>query len=331
MGLQALLRKLTSSGGGDGKLLGAPAIFRSVYGREPDSQEQKFLQQLPVAGSEADVIFLFRSVVNSFDHQTSPTPFTVRFAGDDVEYVSTFGVEVAIDKVDPSVGAPVRLGAYEPHLVDFYRSKLRAGMTFVDVGANIGTYSMLAASLVGAEGRVLSFEPNSENCRLVLLGARKNGFRNIRLFPVALGKEAGHVLFVTHIGSNGGLMSAAEGSLTNPSCVVVPTMCLDDMVCGPVDFIKIDVEGAEGLVVQGAMALIEKCRPVITSEFSLEMLPRISGISGLEYLRWFENLGYRVNLIDRESRSVVPITDIGAFVREYGELTRIEDLALIPE
>jgi hypothetical protein len=92
-----------------------------------------------------------------------------------------------------------------------------------------------------------------------------------------------------------------------------------------------DVEGAEGLVSKGASRLIKKHRPIITSEFSLEMLGRVSGMAGTDYLRYFESKDYNVFLIERSSGRLSAIHDIESFVRNYGEQTRIVDLAFLPK
>jgi FkbM family methyltransferase len=190
---------------------------------------------------------------------------------------------------------------------------------------------MLAARLVGDSGKVLCFEPNSENCRLILLSVNRNQFGNVRLFPVAASNRLGHSLFSTHIGSNGGLIPSSDDQLLSPSCVVVPTFPLDDLLTHErIDVIKMDTEGAEGLVVGGAKALIEKFRPMIVSEFSLEMLPRVSGVSGSEYLSYFQSLGYELQVLDYEPGVRHKISDISAFLQNFVPLGRIADLAFIP-
>ena len=305
-------------------------LFQIIYQRTPNQSELEHMRSLPTIPPEGDLSSVFRALINGFDHQSYATGFSVRFSGEDIEYVSVLGSQVAIDRMDLSIGLPLKWGVYEPHLVQFYQDRVKPGMTFIDIGANIGTYSMLAARLVGEEGRVLSFEPNSENCRLILLGANRNKYQNIALFPVALGNANGHMLFATHIGSNGGFIQNEQKSLESPTCTVVPMFRLDGFIDERIDFIKIDVEGAEGLVMQGAVSLIEKYRPIITSEFSLEMLQRVSGVTGVEYLRFFSNRGYQINRIDREKKSLILVSDIEEFVRDYGELTRIEDMAFLP-
>jgi hypothetical protein len=98
-----------------------------------------------------------------------------------------------------------------------------------------------------------------------------------------------------------------------------------------VDLVKIDVEGAEGLVIRGAQDLIERHRPIVTSEFSMEMLPRVSGMPGKEFLSFFQARGYEIFLIDRNSSDLIRIEDIDSFIANYGPPVRIEDLAFVPQ
>ena len=106
---------------------------------------------------------------------------------------------------------------------------------------------------------------------------------------------------------------------------------LDDILKVKVDMLKMDVEGAEGIVIKGAKQIIEKHRPVVTSEFSLEMLPRVSCLSGKEYLQYFKSMNYDLNYIDRDTHQLVDINNIEIFLETYGDPLRIEDLALFPK
>jgi hypothetical protein len=149
------------------------------------------------------------------------------------------------------------------------------------------------------------------------------------LYPVALSDRTGHAFFSAALGSNGGTLSETLESLMSPQCAVVPTIRLDDIIKSRVDFIKIDVEGDEGLVLAGASELIANYRPIITMEFSPEMLGRKSG-NPLELLKNIEYLGYSINMLDKGSDAVLPIKYLDVFVSEYGSSTRIEDLAFLP-
>jgi FkbM family methyltransferase len=306
-------------------------VFHTVYDRLPNESELTMLVNLTAGLPPEDRSEIFRTVINAFDHQTVGTSFTVRFAKDDIQYVTFPDFELAIDNKDISVGMPIFRGEYENHLFKFFSNMLKPGMVFMDVGANIGFYSMLAASKVGNSGKVISFDPNTENCRLIMLGMYRNQFQNIALYPFALGDKTGYTLFSTHIGSNGGLIAETEASLLNPNCTVVPMTRLDNLITERVDVIKIDVEGAEGLVVSGGKCLIEKYRPIITSEFSLEMLSRVSGMSGKDYLCYFRDQHYAAHICDRQTHELVAVKDIEAFLDAYGEDTRIEDFVFIPQ
>lgn len=94
--------------------------------------------------------------------------------------------------------------------------------------------------------------------------------------------------------------------------------------------IKIDVEGAEGLALKGGMELLRKYHPAITSEFSIEMIPRVSNMTPNAYLSMIKSLNYEIFMIDRSSHDLVPIGDIDSFLANYGTIERIEDLAFLP-
>jgi FkbM family methyltransferase len=305
-------------------------IFRTVYGKDPNEREKTALTNLRrQPETEASG---FRHVIGYFDHQFRHTPFSVRFAPADLSPMNVpEGFTLILDTADGSVSDYLlSRGDYEPHLVSFLKERIKPEMVVIDVGANIGFHTMLAARLVGAAGKVICIEPNSENCRLILLSANENQFGQVVIYPVAASDFQGYALFTTHIGSNGGLLRSTKKTLLDPSCVVVPTIRLDDIIKEKVDLIKIDTEGAEGLVVGGAKSLIEQQRPIVVSEFSKEMLQQVSGMSGTEYLTYFRSIGYNLHLINRQGGALHPILDVDLFLDNYKPAWRIEDLAFIP-
>ena len=108
-----------------------------------------------------------------------------------------------MDPADYAVGHTVaRTGSYEPEVSATLREVLPPGATFVDIGANIGWFSLLAASLVGPTGRVIAIEPNPRNVALLRQSAKDNGFDNIDVVTVALGERRGAAALETD-GSNG--------------------------------------------------------------------------------------------------------------------------------
>lgn len=300
----------------------AADLFRLAYGREPDASMREKLDFVRPAMTSSGL----RSMISVLDRQTYPTPISVRFDKGELACAELEGVKLWLDRSDYAVSASViNHGAYEPHMVAFLREHVREGMTVVDIGANVGIFSMLAASQ-GA--KVFAFEPNTENCRLILMSAAENGF-DVKLFPLALSDEAGALFFTPHIGSNGGLLPSRVETLSNPNCIVVPAMRLDDLIDEPVHFIKADVEGAEYLALKGGERIIREHRPVITIELSMEMIRRVSGIDGIEFLHWLLSFGYGATLIGRNGQ-ISEIADIDEFGKRWGDARRIEDVALIP-
>jgi hypothetical protein len=157
-----------------------------------------------------------------------------------------------------------------------------------------------------------------------------NDARNVELLPVALDRSRGWSNLSGHFGSNGGLVADDPAQLSSGWSEIVPTFALDDLVEGDVHFLKIDVEGAEGRVVAGAQRILGEARPVVTTELSLEMLPRVSGISGEEYLGGFEALGYRISLLNRATGRPDPPTTAAQLLADWGDPLQIEDLLLLP-
>jgi FkbM family methyltransferase len=269
-----------------------------------------------------------RRMLGSIEHQVAPTAFSVQLSDEDAVRCTVGDVELLCDAADAAVTPGLRSGAYEPHLTAVFERHCAPGMTVVDVGANLGYFTLLAARLVGPGGRVVALEPNSENCRLLLSSLRLNGISNVEVLPVAADKAPGWAYYSTHVGSNGGLID--DGDLLSRPGVVVPTFRLDDLVEGPVGFLKMDVEGAEGRVVLGASRIIERDRPIVTTELKDEMLQRVSGRSVTDYLGYFGNLGYTPTLLDKQTGAERPYPSVSALLEEWGEDDQLRDVLLLP-
>jgi FkbM family methyltransferase len=310
-------------------------IFRTVFGRWPTQAEMQLLREDAGHARTIHMPTLFRRILNRFDLATHPTAFSVRMGASDVRVVEYAGVKVAIDRTEPAIGRIIERGDYEPHMLAFFQRVLRPAMTVIDVGANIGLFSLLAAKLVGEKGRVYSIEPRGENARLLLYSASINNFTNIHLLPTAVGEENGYSLYRTHVGSNGSLLTKPDAgfnvpSILHPTCQVVPLARLDDLVRAPVDLLKLDIEGAEAMALRGASELIRSHRPLITSEASAEMLGRVSGITLQEYLAMTRNQGYRQFVIDRQGGPLQEVSDLDQFISAWSDFYRIEDFAFVP-
>jgi FkbM family methyltransferase len=279
------------------------------------------------AGDLAQVSTI-RRMLGTIEHQIAPTAFSVQLAGEDAVRCEVGGVELLADAADAAVTPGLLSGRYEVHLSTVFEKYCTSGMTVVDVGANLGYYSLLASRLVGPSGRVVALEPNSENCRLLLSSLRLNDITNVQLLPVAADTATGWAYYSTHVGSNGGLIE--DGELLSHPGTIVPTFRLDELVEGPVGFLKMDVEGAEGRVVRGATRIIERDRPIVTTELKDEMLRRVSGTTVAEYLGYFEKLGYAPSLLEKATGVEKPYASVAELVADWGETDELRDVLLLP-
>lgn len=149
---------------------------------------------------------------------------------------------------------------------------LGPGDVAIDVGANIGTLAVPMARHVGPTGRIHAFEPQAMMFRLLAANAALNGLEQMRLHPMALGAADGHLklppLDYASPGNYSALSLAATPPQPTQSADSVPIRRLDD-VLGTIDrcrLIKVDVEGMEPAVLDGAAALIARHRPVLYLE-----------------------------------------------------------------
>ena len=238
-------------------------------------------------------------------------------------------MQVALDRADHSVsGRIIADGTWEPHVEHVLRQHLAPGSVFVDIGANVGWHTALAAALVGADGRVYAIEPNPDNARLIAHTIDHNHLSNVQLVPLALGESTGFAAFRSAVGSNGGFLPQDDHRFIDPCVTIVPTMRFDDLDIPRVDVIKIDVEGAEPIVFRGAAATIERDHPVILFEFSFQMTEHVGGVTGRDHLRMLESYGYELSLIEQPTGSLVPVGDIDRFFTDWSP-TRIEDFIAI--
>lgn len=161
-------------------------------------------------------------------------------------------------------------GSYEPNELAFLARVLRPGMQVVDVGANEGFYTVFAARRVAPGGRVLAFEPSPRERSRLERNVRINRLANVQVLPLALGARPGRaVLRVANPEHNGqnSLGAFAYESVSLAGEVNVEVRTLDEVAAGTrVDLVKIDVEGAELAVLEGAERVLREERPLVQLE-----------------------------------------------------------------
>ena len=182
---------------------------------------------------------------------------------------------------------------------------LRPGDVFVDGGAHIGVFTLLAAAIVGESGRVVSCEPVPENLELLKANLELNRFAWVDAHMVALGERTGTADLFS-FGEGSALSSYAPATRAGARRVVVEVRTLDDLTIGfgsRVRLVKLDVEGAEVLAMRGGSRLLQ-AKPDFLLELEPEHLARQNTtVEELEHL--FTDAGYRAFGIKKNGPEVV--------------------------
>jgi FkbM family methyltransferase len=159
--------------------------------------------------------------------------------------------------LNSAIGWELFTGTFEIAELSFVRSSVRPGDIFLDVGANGGIFTVIAAKQVGPHGHVYAFEPGSRELEILRRNITLNNLSNVTVVPCAVSDRSGQAQFA--ISRDGALNSMAQTNRSDQQIqqwVTVHTLALDDFVnefsIQRVDFIKIDIEGAERLALKGA-------------------------------------------------------------------------------
>lgn len=239
------------------------------------------------------------------------------------------GVRMRLDPNDLVSRVILETGSWEPESTAALLSKLGPGSTFIDVGAHIGYYSLMAAAAVGPQGRVIAVEPNPETLSYLNENVRESKATSIKVWPVACAEEESTLqLYLAPSGNTGETsLSKANASQEGQSTVSYPVRArpLDAIATetniGRVDVIKIDVEGAELKVLKGAVRTLAQYRPLLIIEMvphqleamgtSVEEVKRFLSVSGYVESRHIDDLN--IEFTPRHNASSVDIRRTAPF------------------
>lgn len=228
-------------------------------------------------------------------------------------YRIRFRVRPASSDIDYRI--VVRKG-HEPSVAEAILHHLKAGGSFLDIGANVGFFSVLASKHVGTEGQVVAFEPVAELAERALDNLVLNGANNTRLHRFACGSSPGKG--VVHVDrENLGYSSLLRdvGHLDE----VVEIVRVDDLVSSSIDVAKIDVEGYEYEVLMGMQTTIDRDLPILVIEFTPSFLEQHSPGESYRLLNYLAGR-YRMSELSVKRKAPSPgfIEDIHAYISEVG-------------
>ena len=206
------------------------------------------------------------------------------------------GMKCRVPWIDDAGRMTHETGCYEPDSVLTLTSILKKGDTFLDIGASFGQYALLASKIVGDTGRVVAFEPDPVSFSWLADNVRRNRLTNVVIEPIALGEQNGTLDLYIGSPQNLGTTSFRQQYNFSGRRVRVPVCSLDEyceahgVTC--VNAIKLDVEGAELLVLRGASNVLAM-RPTFIVEFEESNQQRF-GFSCAQLERLLAACGYQL-------------------------------------
>src|SRR5258708_24010587 len=217
------------------------------------------------------------------------------------------GPRLFVDLSDHAIGLPIVRDQFEQSELALVRRIVKPGDHVLDVGAHIGFFAIHMGALVGPAGTVTAFEPFEENAGLLERSIRENRFGDrVRLERAAVTRASAAVrlTFATEtLNSGGAFVGTGDRTLEGHAVRLVRGVALDDLpLPRPIAFIKMDVEGAEPFVLEGAARLVAADRPVILSELHADQLARVSGRTPDAFLSHLLTLRDRLFRVVRGSR-----------------------------
>jgi FkbM family methyltransferase len=267
--------------------------FKWILGRAPESEEV-IDQHRRLESAERLRVGLVQS------HEFASSNKFFRF-GQKWVLVEVYGgsLQMWVDLHDLFVSYGCLADNYEPVETAFIKANTPAGGVALDIGANIGWHTLGMARAVGSEGKVVSFEPRQPTHRYLTRTVFQNRLDNrITLHPCGLWDRDDrlHLGWSENTINPGGsfVTSHRDGMVTQ----AIELKRLDDLVQGKVDFIKIDVEGAEGRVMAGAAKLLGTNKPLILAELNPSQLIKVSGMNAADFITQMAAFGYECWLLE---------------------------------
>ena len=212
---------------------------------------------------------------------------------------------------------PLRMylkGVHEPATTNLVKKMIKPGMTVVDAGAHFGYYSLLFAKLVGPQGDVYAFEPDKTSFNILNNNIKLNNFDNVKTFNLALSNKKGKEKFYIYK-KDLGINSLLPDVNKYKYYYSVDTDLLDNIIKEKsVDFTKIDVEGAELMVLEGMNKIIKNNR---NFKIILELSPKIIRKTGYNLDNFFTNLLSKdLNFYDIDSEGILVKTDLNDLIKK---------------
>lgn len=206
------------------------------------------------------------------------------------------GAFIQTERIDHQQLLLYYTGTFEPHCLKVMTDYLRPGDTLLDVGANIGLFSIEGAKRIGPSGKVISIEASPHHAKMIKSSAALNGIQDvIEVFSCAAGDALGSATLTLPRNGNGGMFTL--GDVEGDEQMDVTVRLIDEIVEGlKIDFIKIDIEGSEYRALLGAHRVVSRFHPPILIELNDRALAAC-GSSSQKVKELLFSHGYRGTVI----------------------------------
>ena len=242
--------------------------------------------------------------------RVSRTLLPLRGAGDDLRTVRMKNGSLMTWNVrDAAEGRAAWLGIWDDLIRDAVFVRLEPGAVILDIGASVGAWTVPMARWLGVSGRVYAFEPVPANRTRLEQAVLANALGNVVISPMALGDGSRQVDMWLKSWKTGSSTGTAAVVPTGTGHLTVSMQSLDDWAAENdlqrLDFIKLDVEGAEFFVLAGAEHVITRFRPLILAEFDAYWISTHE-MTAKDVSRWAAAHRYLLMRWDRHDRKFLP-------------------------
>jgi len=290
--------------------------FKLMLGREPEN----------VSTIENHRVETLDELAKILSNSKEFSEKTLHRINSDDEWVISEGINILtkeeslrfwVNLSDQYVGRGIRKRSYEEYETNFIGKHLKPGDIFFDIGANLGWFSMHAASLVGSLGKVFSIEASPETFSILQRNIHENNFNDrVEAICAALWDATADKLAFAReeMPSNpGSAYVKGDVKLASDEDLTVPAVQLSSLELPAPNFIKIDIEGAEYRALKSYAPVLAKHQPIILSELYPRQLEAVSDIDAIGYADFFWNLGYQATNL---SGQALDKSKIGSLDRE---------------
>jgi FkbM family methyltransferase len=209
------------------------------------------------------------------------------------------GLIINLNRNDPYVSGSISLGLFERGEIKLFKSTISKGYNIIDIGANIGIYTLIAAKLSGDSGKIFSFEPYPQNFEILNSNILINNFKNVECVAVAISnntKKGRLYLSEYNMGDHQIFHSDCDRSYIEIDEIKLDDYFSEDLI--KIDVIKIDIQGAEVSALLGMEKLVNRSTDLkIFVEFWPEGLNR-AGSSPEQFINILLRFNFTINKID---------------------------------